>query len=201
MSDTPPPDPAPIPVTLETPGPKPGHKTSEFALSVAAMFLSALFAADVVPTTGAVSKVAIIAAIMLTSLGYTVSRTRVKASGMSILFVVFAFGVAPHTMACGSARTKVINVTMVSADTANAAFVAFDAAKQDAIVKDATSLADGEKSLLAWRAKQTQVRVLFDNLYRAIAMAKMVDDDASVASMMRAAKLVQETLASLGVKL
>lgn len=63
--------PAPAPV-------KPGHRTSEFYVHWAAIILSALFAADVIPTSGLAAKLAAMACSILLSLGYTVSRTVIK---------------------------------------------------------------------------------------------------------------------------
>ena len=61
------------------PAVKPGHLTSEFYVQKAAWLLSALFAADVIPTDTVWMKLAIVAGLMLTSMGYTVSRTKAKA--------------------------------------------------------------------------------------------------------------------------
>jgi hypothetical protein len=60
-----------------TPPAKPGYLTTEFWLKVAAFVMTALYASGVIPTTGTV---ATIAATMLGALGYTVSRTFVKAT-------------------------------------------------------------------------------------------------------------------------
>lgn len=57
---------------------KPGWKTSELWLGVVASLLSTFFAAGVIPSSGVVAQVAVIAAFALTSLGYTVTRGRVK---------------------------------------------------------------------------------------------------------------------------
>ena len=57
---------------------KPGIKTSELILGILAMLLTALYASHVIPTDGVVSQVASIVGTILTSLGYTVSRTIVK---------------------------------------------------------------------------------------------------------------------------
>lgn len=57
---------------------KPGHHTSEFWVQKAAWLLSALYASDIIPTDGWVMKVCMVAALMLTSMGYTVMRTKAK---------------------------------------------------------------------------------------------------------------------------
>lgn len=70
MTDTPP-EPTPT---------KPGYLTTEFWLKLAAIVLTTLFASGVIPTTGTAATVAAIAATMLGALGYTVSRTFLKAA-------------------------------------------------------------------------------------------------------------------------
>lgn len=59
---------------------KPGYRTSEFWLALAAMLLSALFASGAIPTDGPANAVAGIVASVLTALGYTVTRTGIKAA-------------------------------------------------------------------------------------------------------------------------
>lgn len=56
---------------------KPGWRTSEFWLSIAAIALSSLFASGAMTNTTALA-IAGIAATVLTALGYKVSRTAVK---------------------------------------------------------------------------------------------------------------------------
>jgi hypothetical protein len=62
---------------MET-APKAGYKTSEFWLSVAAMAVGAAFASGVFPTDSGVDRILGLAATVLTTLGYTVSRSLVK---------------------------------------------------------------------------------------------------------------------------
>lgn len=57
---------------------KPGYKTSEFWLSLAAIIVGAAFASNVFPSESSGDKVLGLAATVLTTLGYTVSRTLVK---------------------------------------------------------------------------------------------------------------------------
>lgn len=78
---------------------KPGHKTTEFALSLASIVLTACFATDVFPTGTLGAKIAIIAAITLTSIGYTVVRGNVKAGAAMVLLFALAF--APASFGCG----------------------------------------------------------------------------------------------------
>ena len=58
---------------------KPGFRTSEFWLSLAAVLLGALFASGVLADGGTAAKIAGLAASLLGALGYTVSRTQLKA--------------------------------------------------------------------------------------------------------------------------
>ena len=57
---------------------KPGYKTSEFWLSLAAVVVGLLYAAGVVADGSAFDKVLALAASLLGALGYTVSRGGVK---------------------------------------------------------------------------------------------------------------------------
>lgn len=56
---------------------KPGYKTTEFWLKLAALLLTAVFASGALTNSTALA-IAGIAATVLTALGYTVSRTMVK---------------------------------------------------------------------------------------------------------------------------
>lgn len=59
--------------------PKPGYKTTEFWLQLAAVVLTALYASGALANgSSAVVKVVAIAATILTALGYTVVRGAVK---------------------------------------------------------------------------------------------------------------------------
>lgn len=57
---------------------KPGYKTTEFYMKLAAMLLTALYAGDAIPTSGTASKIAAIAATALTAIGYSVVRGMAK---------------------------------------------------------------------------------------------------------------------------
>ena len=57
---------------------KPGYKTTEFWLAVAASVVGFMFAADIFPADSQGEKFLGLAAMVLSSLGYTVSRTMVK---------------------------------------------------------------------------------------------------------------------------
>jgi hypothetical protein len=58
--------------------PKPGYKTTEFWLAFAASLIGAAFASGIIPTDSSLEQVLGLAATVLASLGYTVSRTLVK---------------------------------------------------------------------------------------------------------------------------
>jgi hypothetical protein len=57
---------------------KAGYKTTEFWLSVGALVVGALFASGAFPAESGGDKILGLAATVLTTLGYTVSRTLVK---------------------------------------------------------------------------------------------------------------------------
>ena len=94
---------AAIAATAPTP-PKPGYKTTEFWLKVAAFALTALYASGVIPTSGSAAAIAAIAATMLGSLGYTVARTLTKAAGVLAVFIMAGMLVSSG---CAALRTEV----------------------------------------------------------------------------------------------
>ncbi len=57
----------------------PGWKTSEFWLTTAAQIIGALMASGVITDGGLPDKIIGVAAMLLTTLGYQVARTRAKA--------------------------------------------------------------------------------------------------------------------------
>jgi hypothetical protein len=57
---------------------KPGYLTSEFYLTIAAMFISTLFASGVITTGGTWDKILGLIAGVLSALGYAVTRAIVK---------------------------------------------------------------------------------------------------------------------------
>jgi hypothetical protein len=60
--------------------PKPGYKTSEFWLSLAAVVVSYVISSDVLGEGTVQSKAIMIVATVLAALGYTASRAIVKSS-------------------------------------------------------------------------------------------------------------------------
>jgi hypothetical protein len=81
--------------------PTPGYKTTEFWLSLGAKLLGAAFAAGLIGDGTPLARDAGLAAVVLTSLGYTVSRGLVKAS--ALLLVV---GLAATTQLTACATVK-----------------------------------------------------------------------------------------------
>lgn len=74
---------------------KPGWKTTEFWLSLAAMLVGAVVASGVVPEAGPWSQVVGIIAGVLGALGYTVSRGFAKAGTANAVAASITAGVQP----------------------------------------------------------------------------------------------------------
>lgn len=89
-------DPPAIPV-------KPGYRTTEFWLSLAALLLSSLFASGVLTNSTALA-IAGMAATVLTAAGYKVSRTLVK--NASMLGLIAMIGVGLTSSGCATARQE-----------------------------------------------------------------------------------------------
>lgn len=65
-------------VTVPAPAVKPGYKTTEFWLTAFATLVGLALASDVIPTDGPWAKIVGLAAAVLSSMGYTVSRAKTK---------------------------------------------------------------------------------------------------------------------------
>lgn len=89
-------DPTPTPVTPI----KPGWATTEHALSLIAIILTALFGAGVIPTSGPIGQIAVTAGIVLTALGYTVVRGNLKSAATLLLVGALSIGYVSTQAAC-----------------------------------------------------------------------------------------------------
>ena len=67
--------------TVTTPVSKPGYKTTEFWLSLAAVFVGAVQASGLVPNEGIWSQMLGTVTVALVSLGYTGARLSIKKVG------------------------------------------------------------------------------------------------------------------------
>lgn len=111
--DTDPPEHLSSTVELAAAPVKPGYRTTEFWLKIAAFALTALFASGAIPTTGPVATVTAIAATMLGALGYTVSRTLVK--NASVILLLLVVGLAVSASACGATSKAAGKTALVDA--------------------------------------------------------------------------------------
>lgn len=109
--------------------PKPGYKTTEFWLKLAAILLTALFASGAIPTAGPAATVAAIAATMLGALGYTVARSMVKSAAAALVLMLCLAGSGAGVTACTPAQRT-------SAEHAVVDCVAGDAAAIGALAAD-----------------------------------------------------------------
>ncbi len=187
---------SPASATTTTTTVKPGWRTSEFWLKLAAIVLSALFASDVIPTSGPASKIAAVSAFALMSLGYTVSRSIVKAAAPLLMIGWFA----GHAMACGaSTRQKTINATLAATSSASKSFSSYSAAHQLAIVAAAPDHRTDVAELQAWRITESEIETMFAATFQAIAAELAVDNDPNFQGMVDAAKHLGDALHVIGV--
>lgn len=101
------------------PSTKPGYRTTEFWLKVAALLLTALFASGAIPTSGPAATITAIAATMLGALGYTVSRSFVKAA--AILLVIMLGG--GSQLGCTAAQRTATGHAVIDCTAANGAAI------------------------------------------------------------------------------
>lgn len=91
---------------------KPGRTTSEHALSVLAIIVSALFVSGAIPTDTIWAKVLGVIAAVLISLGYTVSRTIVKTA---VILCLVSFGLRTTT-GCSWTKSEAKTVETAAVD-------------------------------------------------------------------------------------
>ena len=90
----------------------------------------------------------------------------------AVAIVVVLLGL--HVAACGpNAKQKALKTTLISVNTARDGFVAWDDKHQQNIVKNATSLEDGQSKLKTYRDKRAKLEVAFAIAYKAVATAAL----------------------------
>jgi len=103
-------------------------------------------------------------------------------------------------VACAaSTRQKTINAALAATDASAAAFVTWDAQHQIEIAKTAPDRPAAEEKLAAWRKTVDVVEHATIELYRAIAIAAVANDDRSVTAMLKLAADLAATLKTAGV--
>jgi hypothetical protein len=101
--------------------------------------------------------------------------------------------------ACGpSMREKTIHTTLVATNASREAFVTYDENKQLAIVEGAPTEVEGIAQLNAYHAKRDKLAAAFEHLYRAIAIATVLQHDSkSLAAVVEAAKILGDEINAL----
>ncbi len=102
-------------------------------------------------------------------------------------------------LACGaSGREKSLRGTLLAVNSARDGFVAWDAERQQAIVASATNIESGTTGLAEYRRKREPTIEAFTAAYRAVAIAAVMNDDPSLASVLDAARRLLVMLDGLG---
>lgn len=115
-----------------------------------------------------------------------------------LLVMLAAVGFA--LMACGAAsRQKTITTALVTVDTVEAAFLAYDGQHQLDIVAQALNKDDGAEKLKAYRNERAKFNLVMKTAYATIKTAAQIDDDHSVAGMVTAVAGAVQEAATLGI--
>jgi hypothetical protein len=105
-------------------------------------------------------------------------------------------------LGCGApAREKTISATLTATQAAAVAFVSFDGRHQLDIVAEASSKPEGQAALLGWHVQRDKVQQALVATFETIAAAATINDEQSVAAMLKAAAQLRQALDALGVKL
>jgi streptomycin 6-kinase len=103
-------------------------------------------------------------------------------------------------VACSASQRKdTLTAAEVTVDSAEIAFQKYDAAEQMNIVAAAPDKPTGQAALLAYRAKQTKVLLVFVAAYQSLAAAWKANDDASLATALAAAAALATELKGDGI--
>ncbi len=101
-------------------------------------------------------------------------------------------------LACShQSRQSTINAAFITVNATRDAYVQYDAAQQDKIVKEATSLDDGKTKLAEYRAKRVKLLALFPVAYASIRAAYAANDDLSLKNMNASLKQLLDTVLPL----
>ena len=108
-----------------------------------------------------------------------------------LIFVLLLIGLG----ACGG-RQQMLSSTFSAVRAADDGFATWDRDHQDSIVTHATSLADGEAKLGAYRGDRARVEAAFVVAYKALAAA-LLDSDSSTVDVVEAASALYQAIAGL----
>ncbi len=173
---------------------KPGIRSTEFWLTLAAKALGILFATGVLGNGTTAMRIAGVAAAILGVLGYTVSRAVVKAAGVLIVVGMLA---STQTACTHNTRTETLQAAQLSVGAARDSLATYDQLEQDQIVLAATSLDGGKAQLVSWRHKRTQLVTAIATAYRAIAIAGQLNDQPSLGAALTAAGEVVDAIKAI----
>jgi hypothetical protein len=112
---------------------------------------------------------------------------------IAVLAFVLAF------TACGqSMREKTIHTTLVATNATREAFVTYDEHKQLDIAEHAPTEAEAIAQLDAYKAKRDRLVAAFEHMYRALAIAAVLNDDAkSLADVVEAARILEAEIKAI----
>jgi hypothetical protein len=116
---------------------------------------------------------------------------------MRRIVTTLAFVLA-FTACAPSMREKTIHATLVATNASREAFVTFDENRQLAIVENAPTREEALAQIEAYRKKRDRLVVAYEHVYRAIAIATVLQADArSLANVIAAAKILESEIKAL----
>lgn len=104
-------------------------------------------------------------------------------SSLVLFLLTFALclGLVAIPSACnGNQRSRTLHAALIATNVARDGFVAWDAAHQAQLVESATSRAEAEAALAAYRGRRDKLISDFERVYRAIATAATQTDRPSL---------------------
>jgi hypothetical protein len=103
-------------------------------------------------------------------------------------------------VACGpSAQQRTLRATLVTVNAARDAFLVWDRTHQSLIVHAALELQQAKRELASYRSARETIVLLFETVYKAIAVAALDPSDAAVVKASEAARSVLQATATIGM--
>ena len=119
---------------------------------------------------------------------------------LKVHHVALAIVLACAAACSPSSQQKAISATLTACNAASAAFVAFDASHQQALVAQATTDAAGQAALASWRVEQAKIAALITNTYKLVATAATAVTTPNVDNMVAAAAALAAELEAAGIR-
>lgn len=174
---------------------KPGHKTTEFILTTLTMVFGSLLTSGILAPGSLPLQIVGAASVVLSALGYTYSRTVLKAAAGLVFIGVLGTSLG----ACAEGRDAVIAKTLASTESLRVSFLAIDGDHQADLVAAAPDRATAVAAVAAYQEARKKVNLAFFGAYGAISFALAKPDQVHLTALAGTVVKLLAALADAGV--